>query len=278
MIALLLRKKPGRGLVRVAALFATMRLFAAEMPLALEPIFEIGTGAGTSRFLLRGEMTAEKREARIEDAPFLAVCMNEWPAGLIPIFAVQKENHFELRRRPPRGEENSSEPFFFALPPADEPDAARISGHWRCNATRGAGADSSLAWQLASEGEKLSGRFDPNSEYRVAFLAGGTFRSNRIELRVEYFMDAYVLTGDWLDGRLKGHWRHTEDSEHGTWEAQRDAVPLPGNTNIVALCEWRRAADGARRYALDGEPISSGWERSTRPLCRVWRGTPGRKN
>jgi hypothetical protein len=213
----------------------------------------------------------EKLKPRLGAPVFLAVVTNEWPTGLVPIFAVEKAHGVELRRRGLAGEENTSEPLFFALPPEDEPDAAKVAGRWECRAVRATDSRNFLVWELAVEMETVSGRFDQDTEYRVAHIAGGTFRSNRLELRVEYLRDAYVLTGDWRDGTLKGDWRRTDDEERGTWEADREPAPPPPRGEVVRLFEWRRASDNARLYAVEGNTRAAGWERSPRPLCRVWR-------
>jgi hypothetical protein len=242
---------------------------AASLP--FEPIHRLKIMDGKQRFATRSEIKAGKLDSQLDGMSFLAVYTNEWPAGLVPVFAVEKPNRFELRRRPPRGHENSSDPLFFALPPEDEPDAARITGRWQCDAVRGDNSKAFLAWELTIDGDHLAGRFDPNTEYRHAYLVGGTFRSNRLELRVEYIMDAYLLVGEWHDGKLKGMWRRADDSEAGTWEASREQARVPSSQDTVPLYEWRRPSDDARRYALTGEPMEPAWERLPRPLCRVWR-------
>jgi len=242
--------------------------------LMLEPVHRAKDSNGMERFTSASNLEFEK--AQPGETAFLAICTNEWPAGLVPIFAVEKTNRIELRRRPELGMENSSEPIFFALPPEDEPEAAKLAGRWECRAIRGNSSKDFLTWELAIEGEKIAGRFDPNTEYRVATIAGGTFRSNRFELRVEYFRDHYVLTGVWRDGRLSGEWRHTDDSESGTWEATRELYRLSVGTGFVGvpLYEWRRTAGDALRYAVEGEKLTSDWQRAARPLCRVWQLNP----
>lgn len=238
----------------------------------LEPIYRLKVADGQQRLASPSEMRAGNFQARPDGVSFLAVCTNEWLAGLVPVFAVEKTNRVELRRSPQRGQENSSEPLFFALPPEDEPDATRIAGRWQCEAVRGDGSKAFLAWELTLEADQIAGRFDQNTEYRYAYLVGGTFRSNRIELRVEYIMDVYLLSGEWRDGELKGTWRRSDDSESGTWAAAREGAPIriPPNKDTVLLYEWRRS-DEARHYAVEDEPMDPEWERSARPLCRVWR-------
>ncbi len=240
-------------------------------PMGLEPVFRIIQPGDKHRFVTPQDVDFKKLKPRSNGPLFMAVAGNEWPTGLVPVFAVVKANRVELRRQGLSGEENSTEPLFFALPPEDEPNAAKVAGRWECRAVRATDSTNFLVWELAAELEKVSGRFNQDSEYRVAFITGGTFRSNRLELRVEYLRDAYVLTGEWQEGKLKGDWRRTDEEERGTWEAIREAVRPPPRGEIVGLFEWRRASDNARYYAVEGEEMTTNWERSPRPLCRVWR-------
>jgi hypothetical protein len=250
---------------------APARARPALEPLPLEPVFRIEQADGKHLFVTSQEPGFEKLKPRVGAAVFLAVVTNRWPTGLVPVFGVEKPHGIELRRRGLAGEENTSEPLFFALPPEDEPDAANVAGRWECRAVRTPDSSNFLVWELAVEMEKISGRFDQDTEYRVASLAGGTYRSNRLELRVEYLRDAYLLAGDWRDGKLKGDWHRTDDEERGTWEATREAARPSPHGEIVRLYEWRRVSDNARHYSIEAERMAVDWERSPRPLCRVWR-------
>jgi hypothetical protein len=90
-----------------------------------------------------------KLKTHLEGMAFHAVVTNVWPAGLVPIFGIEKTNQFELRRRPARGKEKATEPLFFALPPEDEPDAAKIAGRWELEAVRFSGSKEYPVWELA---------------------------------------------------------------------------------------------------------------------------------
>jgi hypothetical protein len=105
--------------------------------LPLEPVYRLNAVDGSQRFTTRREFDSEKLKSQLESAVFLAVSTNQWFTGLVPVFRVEKTNQFELRRRPLRGQENYSEPLFFALPPEEEPDAAKVAGRWDCHAIRG---------------------------------------------------------------------------------------------------------------------------------------------
>jgi hypothetical protein len=235
----------------------------------------VAPGDGKERFATRGQLEGlgVARDETAVPAAFRAVVSYEWPPGLVAVFLVEKGGRFELRRRPMRGQENSTEPLFFALPPEEEPDAAKLAGGWICEATRGAEtAKESLGWDLAIDGDQIAGRFGPETQYRFAYLTGGTFRAPRIELQAEYTGAVYDLTGTLQAARLRGTWRRADTEEQGTWEAWQEPVALAPPAGAVALFEWR-AADGSpdRRYALEGKDSGLGWVRARRPLCRVWR-------
>ena len=178
-----------------------------------------------------------KLTPELEGVAFHAVVTNTWPTGLVPIFAIERTNTFELRRRPNRGKENATDPLFFALPRQDESEAAKLAGRWELEAIRFSGTKEYPVWELAIEGDQVSGRFDQNSDYRFAYLMGGTFRSNVLELRVEYINDAYLITGAWQDGSMRGRWRRADDSEQGPWEGTRALATVPRNETIANLYE-----------------------------------------
>lgn len=231
----------------------------------LQPVYRL-----KDKLITSDDFYFKKLKPQLERVAFHAVVTNTWPSGLVPVFGVEKTNTFELQRRPRRGKENASEPLFFALPLEDEPDAAKLAGRWELEAIRFSGSKEYPVWELAVEGEKVSGRFDQNTDYRFAYLLGGTFCSNVLDLRVEYVNDAYLITGTWHDGKMKGRWRRADDSEAGPWEATRSMARLPTNQKIVNLYELSRASDGSRRYALETETSGPEWNRAARPLCRVW--------
>jgi hypothetical protein len=243
----------------------------------LAPVWTQRLAGETSRLLTRlpsvTDLSAGGQDPTIS---FFAVVANKWPAGLLPLFAVESTNGFELRRRPKRGQENFTEPLFLALPPDDETQTARITGYWDCTALR-QGSKEYVGIELTLDGESLSARFDQDTQYRFAFITGGTFRSNDLHLRVEYINDVYALEAIWETNSLKGTWRHAENGDSGTWEGSRLPAKVPLQQGTVALYEWRRPTDGARIYLPQGNAAPEGWERNPHPLCRVWSGGEGRE-
>ncbi len=203
---------------------------------------------------------------------FRAVLGPAWPPGLSPVFQVEKNGALQLRRRPPRGQENITEPLFFALPPELEMESAKIAGHWRCEALRADGTKAYPDFEIATEGNNVAARFDQNTEYRFAFMSGGTFLTNGLTLRVEYISEQYELTGRFASNRLSGSWKRVQGLEHGNWQAERTANPLTAwdNASVAPLYEWRRGASDVTYTLGDAHP-GPGWSRSAQPLCRVWK-------
>jgi hypothetical protein len=203
---------------------------------------------------------------------FYAVVSKSWRCGLVAIFGVDKGNRFELRRRPARGQEGFSEPLFFCLPANGDSESTKIAGRWNFSATRDDGSKPRGSWELAIENGQLAGRFDQDTDYRFAFIPGGSFRSNRFELPVEFGMDTFLLSGTWTNGRLAGSWTRGDDGEHGQWDASPADPPitLPGDLSVKPLFEWRRRLDRAVRYRLAGAGEQEGWERNAEPLGMVW--------
>jgi hypothetical protein len=201
----------------------------------------------------------------VPNAQFRAVTSELWPPGLVPIFVVEKKGALHLRRFPLKGQENISEPLFFGEPLEDEKPF--LGGRWEITATR-ALERPFLYWELVMDGPKITGRFDRYTDYRFGTMSGGEFVSNRFEMKIEYVADAYLLSGKFVDGKLKGIWKRADEAEHGTWEAKQNAVELPAMTNLVRLYEWRKGEE--RGYAVEGKAVGEGWLRAERALCRVW--------
>jgi len=216
-------------------------------------------------------ITAPAPAASASPPAFLAVVRREWPAGLVPLFPVEKDGRFELRRLPPKGRENFTDPLFFALPRADETNAALLAGRWAIHSTNSSNHKHWLAMDLAVDGERVAGRLDQDTDYRFAYVTEGTWRTHRLTLAIEYLNDRYELTADLHDGRLAGSWRRTDDTERGVWVATRpqpQPIVPPGETTRP-LYEWR-GPDRKRRYDFGDEPLGAGWERTEPPLGRVW--------
>jgi len=204
------------------------------------------------------------------------VTARDWPAGLVPMFAVESEGHVTLRRVPPVGRENFSDPLFFALPPENEPQATRLAGRWRLESRSREGRHHRLAMDWSALGERAAGRLDQDTDFRFAYLTGATWKEDRLSLTVEYIADRYEMSGVWTNGILRGSWRQVPEGDEGTWEAVR---PLPEGTippveRVLPLYEWRRDDGKERRYTVGDTAAGDGWHREPHPLCRVWPPAP----
>ncbi|MFM1768237.1 MAG: hypothetical protein RJA22_766 [Verrucomicrobiota bacterium] len=238
---------------------------------ALEPVLRLRGEAGRQRLVLGRHDAAPPASGEVEGPLFLALPATNWWPGWVPVYGQERDGRFTLRRRPPRGQEHLVQPLFLALPPADEPDAARIAGRWECTALRD-GEENFLVWEFAPEGRDLAGRFDEETGHQVAFIRGGTFSRDRIVFTVENNDDFYELTGRLRDGVMTGEWRQKGAKDRGTWRAVRPRWTAPGVDAgaAIPLHEFRRARDDARVYAVDPQPPGRDWERLPRPVCRVW--------
>ncbi|MCW5556823.1 MAG: hypothetical protein KIT22_03140 [Verrucomicrobiae bacterium] len=200
------------------------------------------------------------------------VTARHWPAGLVPVFAVESEGRISLRRMPPSGDENFSDPLFFALPPEDEAEAARLAGRWDLESRSLDGRQHRLAMEWSVLGEQAAGRLDQESDFRFAYLTGATWRENHLQLTVEYIADRYEMRAVWTNGVLRGTWKQVPEGDEGAWEAVRppQGGTIPPADGGLALYEWRRDSGAERRYTLGNASSGEGWKREPRPLCRVW--------
>ncbi|HAB18056.1 MAG TPA: hypothetical protein PLX89_23530 [Verrucomicrobiota bacterium] len=223
---------------------------------------------GSHRIRLAGKSTVGISNTQ----PFRVVTASTWPAGLVPVFEIERDGRYELRRRPPAGRENTTDPLFFALAPLTEPDSGQLTGRWQIQSTNSNGGKHWTFFELTTYGERVVGRFDQNTDFRFGFITGGVWRSNALTLNAEYIQDRYQLEAAGRDGQLIGTWRKTDDSEHGWWTGTRAILKpsLPLDAKTMPLWEWHRTPDRSRRYGFDTNAAWEGWERTSEPLCRVW--------
>ena len=147
-----------------AALLATAFHLCAEPGFTLEPILQIRLKDGSERLARDSAMALHEKGTHVNGTAFVAIAATEWPAGLVPVFETASLHGYQLRRLPPRGQENQAEPLFFALPPSDETNAVKIAGFWNSLASNTQRSNHSPDWELAIDGEQVAGRFDPHGE------------------------------------------------------------------------------------------------------------------
>jgi len=195
------------------------------------------------------------------------------PLGLVPLFTVETQGRTELRRLPARGQESFSDPLFFAWPPRSESEAGQVAGRWEALAVREDRSRHRFALELAVAADRVSARFDPDTDYRFAHLTEGRWHNLRLDLRVEYLNDRYRLSVERRKDRWMGTWRLDDDSASGPLELWREtpATTAPPRRDMVALHECRTADSPERIYRLADDPLPPGWSRVSPPLCEVWR-------
>ena len=244
-----------------------------DRALPTEPIFLFTDPEGNEQLVTGRSLTTDRLDKNTANLAFHAVVSAEWIPGLVPIYIRRSDNTFSLHRRPKRGQENSTEPFFFGLPLSSETNAMMIAGRWECEATHVDGARDYYAWDLTLAGDDLVGRFDQNTDYRFAYVTGGTFRSERLILNIDYVTNQYRVTGDYRDGSLVGRWEQITGADHGEWFGKRPTSnwKFPDESGALLLFEWKKK-DGSsiRRYVTKPPSPESEWERVGEAICRVW--------
>ena len=209
---------------------------------------------------------------------FRAVTGKTAPSGLVPLFAVETQGRIELRRIPGKGQESFSDPVFFAWPPRRDSEAGKISGRWEALAIREDRSRHRFALELAVDGQRVSARFDPDTDYRFAHLTEGRLERGRLDLQVAYLNDHYRLLVERRKDRWVGSWKLEDDSASGPLELWREApsTKTPPRRGVIALHECRKAGSPERIYRLADDPLPPGWQRVSPPLCEVWK--PGKRS
>lgn len=246
----------------------------AEPGKEMEPMaIYIKDSEGNSISLSFRKLDQTNQELSLNDGTplFYAIQSLKWPNGLVPIYQTRDKQtkRWKLSRRLTHGKENFTDPLFFALPPNLNFQEGIISGRWACEAKHRDGTIDFLHWEMGREGETIFGRFDQDTDYRFAWLIGGTFSGNNLRFKAEYIDATYELEGSLLPHirRLEGTWKHTEDADGGTWTAE-PAYPITMENQ-----RWKRvdlyqdiSASTANQTLSIGKPISKG----SRLLCQVW--------
>lgn len=194
-------------------------------------------------------------------------------AGLVPLFVVERQEVRTLRRLPPKGQEQQFDPIAFVLPLETEPAVGAVSGRWRVVSKKEDGSVHRLTWEMAAAGKVVSGRFDPDTDYRFAHITDGTLIEGRLEFRVEYIEDRYEVRGEVGSDGWSGTWQRPDGSEKGHWSATRAQPEKPAQLppRAVALWEWRKSGSPEVWYGVEGQaPEGTGWSRSDPALGRVW--------
>lgn len=249
--------------------------FVSPQDNALAPVYRVSRENGPETLATAAQLKIRRLNPAETQIAFRAVVATDWKPGLVAVYALEKEMSFSLHRRPKRGLENTTEPLFFALPTAAETNAARLAGRWECEGTHADGAKDFFAWDLTVIGDEVVGRFDQNTDYRFAYVTGGTFQSNQLALHIDYISNRYLVTGRYEDERLLGTWEQTTGADHGNWTGTRPAFgPVPDQNSAVPLYEWRRRdAPDVRRYGIESPEPASAWAREEPALGRVWPAT-----
>lgn len=193
--------------------------------------------------------------------------------GLVPLFVVERQEVRTLRRLPPKGQEQQFDPIAFVLPLETEPDVGAVSGRWRVVSKREDGSVHRLTWEMAAAGKRVSGRFDPDTDYRFAQITDGTLIEGRLEFRVEYIEDRYQVRGEVSPDGWSGTWQRPDGSEKGQWSSTRVQAEKPAQlpSRAVALWEWRKSDSPEVWYGVEGQvPEGTGWDRNEPALGRAW--------
>lgn len=252
------------------------RLDLADPRLALPaPVYRVTTPEGRTRYLMREGVAAAALWERVEAAPFFAIPPGRQWAGLAAYYAVPAQRHDALRRYPPPELYGKLQPLFYAWPAEFVIPTNKLDGTWEVRGRRPGNALVDFHLDLRTQGETVTGQFDPNSVLRQVELRQGRFTDPTLELEVLDGANRYLVRATVGEGTFHGTYQQTgaEENEAGTVEASRiHLVPLEAATPaLVLLYEYRSKADGAWVYSTEAALAEPSLERTPEPVCRVWR-------
>jgi hypothetical protein len=224
-----------------------------------QPIYEVTTASGATWMDGDGVLAARATE-RIAAVAWHAYPSTRAPQGTI---AIHRDDSGRLSPVPGAG----STVAFHALPLVTAATQG-IAGRWLVRASDPTNAEVTFPLDIRETADGLRVTSDTESTHGT-----GTDEADRLTLSLQIDDHRYSLAAKLDNGVLRGTWSRVDQSESGTWTAQRvDPTPEEFRSPaVVALHEHRRARDGVMRYSTEPDLTSEGFVRSAQPICRVWR-------
>ena len=196
------------------------------------------------------------------EAEFRGISSHFWPAGLVPLFAVELESRVELETAPDKGAGKISRNHCSSRCRRRmnrRPAALRAMESSPQPARPGAG----IACQWRSQWTERRPPPDWIRETDLLRLPhGGVWESNHLTLTVEYLNDRYAMVGDERVGFLRGTWRQIPEGDDGIWQAKRPTqtgrIPHP---MTPWLFQWTRPQTEAVSILWKIGSAGEGWVR-----------------
>lgn len=234
------------------------------------PVYRMRGTDGEICYLMREGVEAQNGWEKIAEVSFFAVPPDRRREGLIPIFAHTENGSVNLRREPHTGTSDVGQPLFYGLPLEEQ-----LTGTWRCKAKDQDGSEYPFILELKLEGAEVKG----NSPDGMLVITKGRFKDGKLELNLKNKEDqvTYTLTARLKPGKLTGEWKQNDTGEIGTWEGEREkdrsnfVQQQLSSPAVVPLYEYRRRDGSAYFYSPEPDLKDEALQRSTEPICRVWR-------
>jgi hypothetical protein len=201
---------------------------------------------------------------RIEDVAWFALPPHSRGHGLVPIYAMEKEET-TLSLTPPSG--STAQPLFHGLSLV-EPELGRtLSGEWEFQAQMPDGGELKFLLEISAQGENVKVH-SPDGNV----TGEGTFRNGKLELTLKTEKDSYRLHGAFKGRTLAGNWSQAGDLRKMNWTASQPATAFPEHRSaaLVVLKEYRKLTGEGRCYSTE-LTAPPGFKPEGRPLCRVWK-------
>lgn len=223
-----------------------------------------------SRYLLREQVDAQDAWQAVAGIPFFAFAPERRLPQLIPIYARKEGRETMLETNVPA--DGNSSPAFYALPIRTNTVAdarTSVTGPWQCRVKESGEKDWEIqfALELTQEGPTLRGKAATEE------IRNGQVKDGIVRFTVSSENEMFDLEGHLENGKLVGKVHEPAKHFDGVWEAERLVSGLATFTSpaVVPLYEYRSSADGKRLYSTEPSLADVNWQRSSQPICRVWR-------
>ncbi len=98
----------------------------------------------------------------------------------------------------------------------------KLTGSWEGTATSTMQGEFAITMQLEQNGEVVTGSI--SAPEGSAEISSGTFKKNKLDIRLETPEATYSVTGTLRKGELSGEWSG-DNGDKGTWQVKKRVEP-----------------------------------------------------
>lgn len=230
-----------------------------KLSLENEQVFLPSPVYKTDNRYFQNESEENFNSKQIDTVSFYAMQKDRAVKALIPVF--QNDNS-ELQLKT----ESENKPLFYALPANHKFENAFL-GKWETKINFEA-FDNSFHLSINNESGTYTAKSD-KSNFEISNLL---LKNDALSLTITHPEGVYTLKGKVLNGYILGNWTKKDSRLTGSWDAIFVGKKwwAQYSPDVVSLYEFNNKKTGEFFYVTVTGKLEKDWERSSKPLCKVW--------